>query len=143
MSSTRASLRPSGARSISTVQVGLVAFAVIYLAIAALMVVAPHVFFEEIGPYGLQNDHYLRDLASWYLAFGVLLLVAYRRVAWRTPVLFGLALQSGLHSVNHLADIGAAHPRWLGPANFASLTLATLTLLWLARESMQPSEVQR
>jgi hypothetical protein len=123
--------------------VGLLVFAVYHLAIAALMVFAPHVFFEDIGPFGVRNDHYLRDTATYNTAFGVALLVAYRHVGWRTPVLCCVAVQFALHSINHLADIGAAHPYWLGPADFISLTLATVALLWLARASLRPLEVQR
>jgi hypothetical protein len=127
----------------STVRVGLLAFALIHFALAALMVLLPHLFFTDIGPYGVQNDHYLRDLATFECAFGVALLIAYRRPSWRTPVLCCVALQFVLHAINHLADIGAAHPYWLGPANFISLALGALVLMWLARESMRPLEVQR
>jgi hypothetical protein len=130
-------------RRVSTVQVGLVAFAFVNLVIAAMLVVAPHVFFEDIGPYGSQNDHYMRDLATFYAMFAVAGLIAYRRPAWRTPVLCCLALEYGLHTLNHLADIGAAHTHWLGPANFGSLAFATGALVWLARESTRPQEVQR
>jgi hypothetical protein len=127
----------------STVRVGLLLFAAYSFAIAALMVLAPHVFFTDVGPFGSQNDHYLRDVASYNAAFGVALLIAYRRESWRTPILFTLALQFALHSLNHLADIGSAHPYWLGPADFISLALATAVLVWLARESLRPLEVQR
>lgn len=127
----------------STVRVGLLAFALIHFALAALMVFLPHLFFTDIGPYGIQNDHYLRDLATFECAFGVALLIAFRRPSWRTPVLCCVALQFALHAINHLADIGAAHPYWLGPANFISLALGAVVLTWLARESMRPLEVQR
>jgi hypothetical protein len=127
----------------STVRVGLLAFAAYHLAIAALMVFAPRTFFTDIGPFGVQNDHYLRDTATFNAAFGVALAIAYRRAAWRAPVLCCVALQFALHSINHLADIGSAHPHWLGPADFISLALATAVLIWLARESLRPLEVQR
>jgi hypothetical protein len=127
----------------STVRVGLIAFAAYNFVIAALMVIAPHIFFADIGPFGTQNDHYLRDTATFNAAFGAAFVVAYRRVEWRTPILCCAALQFALHSVNHLVDIGAAHPYWLGPADFISLTLATVALAWLARESLRPLEVQR
>jgi hypothetical protein len=123
--------------------VGLIAFAVYHFAVAALMVFAPHVFFTDIGPFGAQNDHYLRDAATYNLAFGVALGIAYRRPSWRTPVLCCVALQFALHSLNHLADIGDAHPHWLGPADFISLALATLALMWLARVSIRAPEAQR
>jgi len=127
----------------STVRVGLIAFAAYNFVVAALMIFAPHVFFTDIGPFGVQNNHYLRDTATFNLAFGVALAVAYKRVSWRTPVLCCVALQFVLHSINHLIDIGAAHPYWLGPADFISLSLATATLIWLARESIRPLEEQR
>jgi hypothetical protein len=127
----------------SVVEVGLIAFALYHFAIAAMMVFAPHAFFTDIGPFGVQNDHYLRDTATYNLAFGVALAIAYRRPSWRTPVLCCVALQFVLHALNHLLDIGAAHPYWLGPADFISLSLATAVLVWLARESMRPLEVQR
>jgi hypothetical protein len=123
--------------------VGLAAFAIYSFVVAAMMVLAPHTFFADVGPFGVQNNHYLRDTATFEAAFGAALTVAIWRESWRTPVLCCVTLQFALHALNHLADIGAAHPRWLGPADFVSLALATLALAWLARESMQPPEVQR
>jgi hypothetical protein len=143
MPHTQASFAPTRASSISVVQMGLVAFALYHFAIAALMVFAPHTFFTDVGPFGAQNDHYLRDTATFNAAFGVALAIAYRRVQWRTPILCCVAVQFALHSVNHLVDIGAAHPHWLGPADFISLSLATAVLVWLARESTRPLEAQR
>jgi hypothetical protein len=122
---------------------GLVAFSATNLAIAAMLAFAPHAFFADIGPYGARNDHYMRDLATFYAAFGLAGLIACRRRSWRTPVLWLLAVEYGLHAINHLADIGAAHTHWLGPANFASLAIASAALVWLARESSRPPEVQR
>jgi hypothetical protein len=144
MSTVEDSLRVErAARPASTVRVGLIAFAAYSFVIAALMIFAPHTFFTDIGPFGVQNNHYLRDTASFELAFGVALLIAYRRVSWRTPILCCVTLQFALHSINHLVDIGAAHPYWLGPFDVGTLTLATLALAWLARESTRPLEVQR
>jgi hypothetical protein len=71
------------------------------------------------------------------------MLLAASRRSWRVPVLAFATLQFALHSINHLADIGAAHPSWLGPFDFISLALATVALAWLARESLRPLEVQR
>ncbi|HEY5261375.1 MAG TPA: hypothetical protein VIJ33_04640 [Solirubrobacteraceae bacterium] len=138
---TRRTSRSS--RSPSVLEVGIAAFAIYNLATAALMVFAPRIFFTDIGPFGVQNDHYMRDTATFNAAFGVALAISYRRVQWRTPILCCVALEFVLHSLNHLVDIGAAHPYWLGPADFISLSLATVTLIWLARESMRPLEDQR
>lgn len=127
----------------SAVAVGVIALAVYNLAIAATMIFLPHTFFTSIGPFGAQNDHYLRDTATFNLAFGVALLIAYRRPSWRTPILACVTLQFALHTINHLTDIGAAHPYWIGPFDFASLALATAALIWLTRESTRRLEVHR
>lgn len=127
----------------SVVRVGLIGFAAYHFVVAALMVFAPHAFFTDVGPFGVQNDHYLRDTATYNAAFAVALAIAYRRPSWRAPVLCCVAVQFALHAANHLADVGAAHPHWLGPADFASLALASAVLAWLARESLRPMEVQR
>jgi hypothetical protein len=131
------------AQQISILRASLIAFAVYHLAIAALMVFAPHTFFTDIGPFGVQNDHYLGDTATFNVAFGVSLAIAYRRASWRTPILCCVTIQFALHTINHLADIDAAHPHWLGPADFISLAFATAGLAWLTRESTRPLEVQR
>jgi hypothetical protein len=138
MSATRTAV--AQARSNPAVTAGLLAFGAYHFTIAALMTFAPHTFFTEIGPFGAQNDHYLRDTATFNAAFGATLLIAYRRVSWRTPVLFCVALQFALHAINHLADIGAAHPYWLGPADFAALALSTVVLVWLTREAHREQE---
>jgi hypothetical protein len=119
------------------VRAGLIVFGVWNLALAVFMVAAPHAFFTDIGPFGVRNDHYLRDVATFYAAFGVLLLAAVRRPSWQAPALFCVALQFGLHALNHLADIGAAHPYWVGPADFAELAVATVVLVWLFREALR------
>ena len=113
----------------------LIAFAVFQVVIGALLWLAPGFFFEQIGPYGVRNDHYMGDLATWYLASGAALAIAVRRDAWQLPVLFLVAVQYALHSVNHLLDVGEADPGWLGPVNLVSLGLATLLLVWMLREA--------
>lgn len=110
---------------------GLLAFGVIELVFGAWMAVAPHSFFGRVGPFGSFNSHYVRDLATFNLAFAAGLLVAARVPSWRAPVLALAVVQYALHSLNHLLDIAAASPAWLGYANFAALSIATLTLVYL------------
>jgi hypothetical protein len=111
----------------------LAAFAALQLLTGALLWLTPGFFHEEIGPYGTRNDHYMGDLATWYLALGAAALVALRRDGWRVPVLAVAFLQYALHSLNHLIDVGEADPGWLGPANLVSILLATLVLGWMLR----------
>jgi hypothetical protein len=111
----------------------LLAFALGQLVLGLLLWLTPGFFYESIGPYGPRNDHYMGDVASWYLALGAVALVALRRESWRVPVLAFAFIQYALHSVNHLIDVGEAHPSWLGPANFISLVVTTLLLGWMLR----------
>jgi hypothetical protein len=109
----------------------LLIFAVGQLVLGALLWLTPGFFFDEIGPYGVRNDHYMGDLATWYLALGGVTLVAMRRPAWRLPVLALAFAQYALHAVNHLIDVSEADPEWLGPVNLASLVLASVLLAWM------------
>jgi hypothetical protein len=111
----------------------LIVFGAVQVVTGALLWLAPGFFHDEIGPYGARNDHYMGDLATWYLALGAAALVAVRRAGWRVPVLALAFLQYALHSVNHVIDVGEADPDWLGPVNLVSLVLATLLLGWMLR----------
>jgi len=111
----------------------LALFGAVQVVLGLLLWITPGFFFDEIGPYGVRNDHYMVDLATWYLALGAAALVAVRRASWRVPVLALAFAQYALHSVNHLIDIDHAHPKWLGPANFVSLVLTTVLLAWMLR----------
>jgi hypothetical protein len=117
----------------------LAVFAAAQLALGLLLWLTPGFFFDEIGPYGARNDHYMGDLATWYLALGAAALVAVRRPGWRLPVLAVAFVQYALHSLNHLIDIGDADPDWLGPANFASLVLTTVLLAWMLNAEREPA----
>jgi hypothetical protein len=111
----------------------LTVFAAVQVLLGAGLWLTPGFFHDEIGPYGTRNDHYMGDLATWYLALGAAAFVAVRRTSWRVPVLAVAFLQYALHSVNHLIDVGEADPGWLGPANLVSIVLATLLLGWMLR----------
>ena len=77
---------------------GLGALALVNLVIGVWMVVAPASFVDNVGPFGEPNDHYVRDLATWYLSYAGVLTVAVGTRSWRVPVLvFGVA-QGVLHS---------------------------------------------
>jgi hypothetical protein len=48
-------------------------------------------------------------------------------------MLWVLAMQSGFHALNHLADIQEADPEWMGYFDFIGLTLSTLIFVWALR----------
>ena len=122
---------------------GLIAFAAVHFALAIFMAVAPHEFYTAIGPFGARNDHYIRDTATFSAAIGIGLAVAVRRPAWRVPMLTVAAAQFALHSVNHLVDIGRAHPAWTGYFDFFSLTLSTVLIVGLLRLAAADPSAER
>ena len=111
----------------------LVVFGITQLALGLFLALAPGTFFDAIGPFGTRNDHYMRDLATFYIALGVAGLVAVRRPGWRVPVLALATIEFVLHAINHLADIGEADPKWNGPATFALVAASTALLAWMLR----------
>jgi hypothetical protein len=110
----------------------LLALGISQLALGLWMAIAPGSFYDALGPFGDRNDHYLGDVATFYLALGVVALVAARRASWRLPVLAFGAIQYTFHAINHLIDIGEADPGWVGPFDFAALALSAAGLAWLA-----------
>jgi hypothetical protein len=109
----------------------LIVFAVVQIVLGLLLWLSPGFFHDEIGPYGPRNDHYMGDVATWYLALGGVTLLAVRQSSWRVPVLAFAFAQYALHSLNHLIDVSEADPSWLGPFNLLSLVLATALLAWM------------
>jgi hypothetical protein len=117
----------------------LAVFGAVQLVLGLLLWLTPGFFFDEIGPYGVRNDHYMGDLATWYIALGAATLVAVRDARWRVPVLAVALLQNTLHVVNHAIDVGNADPEWLGPANLVSLALTSLLLAWMLKVAREPA----
>jgi hypothetical protein len=106
-------------------------FGAVQIAIGLMQWLLPGTFFEQVGPFGVRNDHYLGDVATFYLALGVVSIAAARRPSWRIPVLAFALIQYGLHTLNHLIDIGESDPGYLGPLDFALLALATAGLAYV------------
>ena len=113
------------------VTIGLLVYGVYSLALGLVMVFAPGWFFDNVGPFGTRNNHYTRDNATMYLAFGVVGLLALLRPGWRLPVLAVWTLQAAIHAANHLYDIGRAHPKRYGPLDFVLVALSAAVLGWL------------
>jgi hypothetical protein len=119
----------------------LLLFGASQLLLGLTMAFAPGFFFDDVGPYAPRNDHYIRDVATLYLALGGVAIVAWRRVSWRVPVLAFALAQYVLHSVNHLVDVNGADPKALGAANLASLVVTAALLggmLWWALRGERP-----
>lgn len=101
------------------------------LALGLVMAFAPGVFFNLVGPYGVRNDHYIHDTASFQIALAVPMLVARRRPSWRVPALTANAIQWGLHAISHLIDIANANYHWLGYFDFFVTVGGFALLTWI------------
>ena len=113
-------------------RVAVLVLGVYQLGIALYGALAPRSFFENIGPYGVFNRHYIQDLSAFEAALGAGALFAAARPGWRAPVLVVAAFHFGFHTISHLVDMGESDPGWKGPAAFVSLLAVTALLAWLA-----------
>jgi hypothetical protein len=119
-------------------RVALAVLGVTQIAVGAWLAIGPDSFVDEIAGFGPADHHFLRDIASFQAGIGIALLAAIARPSWRVPVLFAAFVQSGLHTVNHLFDIGGTDPGWQGPVNFVSLLLLTGAYAFLMQEAGEP-----
>jgi hypothetical protein len=77
---------------------------------ALWIVIAPHSFFDHVGPFGTYNSHYLGDAAAFQAGIGLPLIAAARFENLRAGAL-AIALASvAVHAVNHWIDVNDAHP---------------------------------
>ena len=116
-----------------TLRTGVVLLALPALVAGVIALISPETFFEQIGTYGTRNDHYTGDAGAYLTAFGVALLFAAVRPAWRVPLLLLGAGWYGLHALNHLFDIGEAKSAARGIADTALIGLGAVLHLYLAR----------
>lgn len=116
------------AHAVDLTEAVLYAVAAIQILPGVLAFVAPGAFYDLLGPYPPQNDHFIKDLGSWQIALGAAALIGARRPDWRVPILGVLTLQFALHTVSHAIDVGATDPSWNGPVSLALEALVTLVL---------------
>lgn len=114
---------------------GIWALAGAQLLLGLSLAAAPGRFYDAIANFGARSDHTLRDVATYYLASAAALAIAARRPSWRAPVLAVVGLQYVLHALNHLLDVGDAHPSWVGPFDLVTLAAGALLIGWLYREA--------
>jgi hypothetical protein len=110
----------------------LVVLGLIQVASGVLALVAPDTFYDEIGHYGVENSHYVGDVGAFVLAFGVAVLVAAERPAWRVPVLVLGALWYALHAINHVFDVGQARSDARGIFDTLYIALGGVLFAYLA-----------
>jgi hypothetical protein len=102
--------------------------AVYHLALGAFMFFAPGGFYDSFGKFPPENHHFIKDVATFYIALGVVFFVSVRRRSWRAPVLIFATLEYAIHTLNHLVDVNEASSDFTGWFDFFSLALITLLL---------------
>jgi hypothetical protein len=105
-----------------------VAVGAVHLAVGLVMLFAPGLFYEGLATFPPRNDHYTRDLGTFYVALGVAFAAAARRPPWRGAVLLLAVVEYALHTADHVYDIGRPPEDWVGPVT-AALVAAGLILL--------------
>lgn len=107
-------------------------FAFIELATSLWMVAAPTSFFNNIGPFGIYNGHYLRDVAAFQAGIGVALLSSIWMHALRPGAVCALLAASVLHGANHFADLNAANNgSHADVVDAIAISLSVLVAAWL------------
>jgi hypothetical protein len=110
----------------------LVVLGILQVASGALALVAPDTFFDEIGRYGVENEHYVGDVGAFVLAFGIAVLIAAERRSWRVPVLVLGALWYGFHAINHAFDVDEARSDARGIVDTVYIGIGALLFVYLA-----------
>ena len=118
------------------VDVVLIVFGVYSVLIGLFMMLAPGPFFETLGQFGVRNDHYIFDNATFELPLGVLLLAAVRWPTWRAPALAFATLHWSLHALSHILDSHHGAGQWVGLLEFAGLAVTTVLLAIALRYSI-------
>ena len=118
------------------VDVVLIVFGVYSVLIGLFMMLAPGPFFETLGQFGVRNDHYIFDNATFELPLGVLLLAAVRWPTWRVPALAFATLHWSLHALSHILDSHHGAGQWVGLLEFAGLAVTTVLLAIALRYSI-------
>ncbi|MCV7065660.1 hypothetical protein H7H51_07885 [Mycolicibacterium farcinogenes] len=117
-------------------EVVLAVFGVYSVTLGLFMLLAPGTFFDTLGAFGVRNDHYILDNASFELPFGLMMLAALKWPGWRVPALVFATAHWALHSLSHLIDTNHAAGNWVGWLEAAGLVLTTVLLAIALRGSM-------
>lgn len=109
----------------------LLVAAAYHLALGAFMFFAAGPFQDSVADFPPRNDHFVKDVSTFYIALGVVLYIAVRRRSWRVPILAFATLEYAIHALNHLIDVSDAASDGLGWFNFFSVTFFTALLAFV------------
>jgi hypothetical protein len=110
------------------VEVTLVVFGLYALVIGLFMLFAPGPFFDTLGTFGVRNDHYIFDNATFEIPQGLMLLAAVRWPSWRVPALAFATVHWALHTLSHTIDPHHGAGDLIGWLEAGGLLLTTVIL---------------
>jgi hypothetical protein len=119
----------------------LVVFGVYSVLLGLFMLVAPGTFFDTVGSFGTQNDHYIFDNALFELPLGLMMLAAARWPSWRVPALAFATLHWGLHALSHIIDPHHAAGESVGWLEAGGLVATTVLLAVALQASVSAEKV--
>jgi hypothetical protein len=117
------------------VEVTLIVFGLYGVGLGLFMMVAPGAFFDTLGTFGVRNDHYIFDNATFELPQGLMLLAAVRWTSWRVPALAFATLHWALHSLSHIIDPHHGAGDLIGWLEAGGLVATTVILAFALRAS--------
>jgi hypothetical protein len=123
------------------VEVTLIVFGLYALSIGLFMLFAPGPFFDTLGTFGIRNDHYIFDNATFEIPQGLMLLAAVRWPSWRTPALAFATLHWALHSLSHIIDPHHGAGDWIGWLEAGGLVVTAVILAIALRASITAEKV--
>jgi len=118
------------------VELMLLVFGFYSVALGLFMMLSPGVFFDTLGAFGIRNEHYIFDNASFELPLGLLLLAALRWPTWRVPALAFATAHWALHALSHIIDTQHRAGTGVGLLEFAGLVISTGLLAIALRYSL-------
>jgi len=118
------------------VEVILIVFGLYSVVLGLFMFLAPGTFFDTLGSFGVRNDHYIFDNASFEFPLGLMMLAALRWPSWRVPALAFATLHWGLHALSHIIDPHHAAGESVGWLEAAGLVVTTVFLAIALRASL-------
>ncbi len=114
----------------------MIVFGVYALGLGLFMMFFPGTFFDTLGTFGVRNDHYIFDNATFEIPQGLMLLAAVRRVSWRVPALAFATLHWALHAISHIVDPHHGAGDVIGWLEAGGLVVTTVILAVALRACM-------
>jgi hypothetical protein len=118
------------------VDAALIVFGAYSVLLGLFMFFAPGTFFDTLGNFGLRNDHYIFDNATFEFPLGLMMLASVRWPSWRVPALAFATLHWGLHALSHIIDRHHGAGESIGTLEAGGLVVATVLLAIALRASI-------